>query len=272
MFEEILENDNSIFKNNEVFNADYFPEITQCRDKELKSILINIKPLVTNNKALNTMIIGKSSTGKTTVIKQALMEIELYTDLKTCYINCNIQNTLRKVYFQLFNVLYEIPPTANAGTEQIQWEVMKKLENESLVLVIDDINYLNKSDSNKLINELFRANEFYHVNMAIIIIVNNLLFKYSLEKNVQNVLQGQEIYFKEYTEEEVYHILKYRCKLGFKEGIITDKQIRKISKNTVYFFNIRKALTILNMLGQKIESENRDKITDEDLGEYLITN
>ncbi len=269
IFEEIMGNGNSIFKNQEIFNTTYFPEMIQCRDKELRSILINIKPLLNNNKVLNTIIMGNSGTGKTTVIKHALMEITQYTDLKTCYLNCNIQDTARKCYIQIFKVLFGVAPRNNISTEVIQVDIMEKLEKESFILVIDDMNRLSKKDSNKLINELFRANEFYHLNMAIIIIVNNISFKYSLEMNSQSVLHSNEIEFKNYSVDEVYSILKYRCDIGFKEGVINDEQIMKISEAAVNYTNIRWALTTLNLLGQKIESENRDKIEDEDLMERL---
>ena len=269
IFEEIMGNGNSIFKNQEIFNTTYFPEMIQCRDKELRSILINIKPLLNNNKVLNTIIMGKSGTGKTTVIKHAMMEITQYTDLKTCYLNCNIQDTARKCYIQIFKVLFGVAPRNNISTEVIQVDIMEKLEKESFILVIDDMNRLSKKDSNKLINELFRANEFYHLNMAIIIIVNNISFKYSLEMNSQSVLHSNEIEFKNYSVDEVYSILKYRCDIGFKEGVISDEQIMKISETVVNYTNIRWALTTLNLLGQKIESENRDKIEDEDLMERM---
>ena len=270
IFEEIMENDNSIFKNQEIFNIDFFPEMIQCRDKELKSILINIKPLLNNNKVLNSILMGKPGTGKTTVIKHALMEIEEYTDIKTCYLNCNIQNTIRKCYAQMFKVLFEKNPQIGMSTEIIQLDLMEKLEKESFILVMDDMNYLSAKDSSKLINELFRSTEFYHLNMAIIIIVNDISFKYSLERNAQNILQCNEIFFKEYTPEEIYSILKYRCDIGFKKGVITDKQIRKISEHTAKYSGIREALITLNLLGQKIESENRDKIENSDLAERII--
>ena len=270
VFEEILNNGNSVFKNQEIFNIDYFPETIQCRDKELKSILINIKPLLNNNRVLDTIIMGNTSTGKTTVIRHALMEIEQFTDIKTCYINCNIQDTLRKCYFQMFSILFERDPVTSSSTESVQLRIMEKLEEESFILVIDDMNQLTKPDSSKLINELFRANEFYHLNMAIIIIVNNLLFRYSLEKNAQSILQCNEIIFKDYTIEEIYSILKYRCQIGFKEGVITDDQIMKISTTVVKYTNLRWALTVLNRLGHKIESENRDKIDDKDLREFIM--
>ena len=84
-------------------------------------------------------------------------------------------------------------------------------------------------------------------------------------------MQCNEIEFKDYTVEEMYSILKYRCVLGFKKGVITDDQIMKISENAVHYTNLRWGLRTLNLLGQKIESENRDKIEDRDLIEYIFT-
>ncbi|RAP51758.1 MAG: hypothetical protein BZ138_04520 [Methanosphaera sp. rholeuAM270] len=270
LLEEIMNNDSSVFKNQDIFNINYLPEIIYFRDKELKSILINIKPLLTNNKVLNTLIIGNSSTGKTTVIKHALLEIENYTDIKTCYINCNIQDTLRKCYFQIYKVLYKLTPRSNTGTEVIQELIMEKLEQEQLILVFDDLNHLSMTDSNKLVNEFFRANEFYHTNMAIIIIINNIVFRYSLEKNAQSILQCNEILFENYTEEEIYSILKARCKEGFKQGVINNQQIMAISQITAEKNDLRWGLTTLNAIGLKIESENRDKITEEDIRKYML--
>ncbi len=270
MFEEMINSDTSIFKNQDIFSIDYIPEVIQCREDQLRSILINVKPLLKNNKAINTIIMGNTSTGKTTVLKHALLEIEEYTDLTTCYINCNIQDTSRKCYFQIYKVLFGYEARKNVSTEIIQEEIMRKLEEESFILAIDDINYLSKNESNKLINELFRANEFYNSNIALIITINNMLFKYSLEKNAQSILLGHEIEFKEYTYDEIYSILKYRCKLGFKENVITNNQIKNLSKYVAKFSDLRKGLSILTILGQKIESENRDKITDEDLDEFII--
>lgn len=270
LLEELMDMDSSVFKNQDLFNLDYLPEIIQCRDQELRSILINIKPILTNNKVLNTMIMGNPSTGKTTVIRHALLEIEKYTDITTCYINCNVQNTLRKIYFQIFRVLFELTPRNNVATEAIQEKIMQKLEQEPLILVFDDLNYLSINDSNKLINEFFRANEFYHTNIAIIVIVNNILFKYSLEKSAQSVLQCNEIMFNDYTEEEMYSILKIRCDKGFKQGVITDSQIQKISQASKEHSSLRWGLRVLNALGLKIESENRDQITDEDLLNFIL--
>lgn len=45
----------------------------------------------------------------------------------------------------------------------------------------------------------------------------------------------------------------------------------KISENAVHYTNLRWGLRTLNLLGQKIESENRDKIEDRDLIEYIFT-
>ncbi|MBR3214177.1 MAG: AAA family ATPase [Methanosphaera sp.] len=269
IFDEVMSSDFTVFKNKEIFNLDYIPEIIQCRDAQLKSVLINIKPLLDNNKAINSILIGNTSTGKTTVIKHAIREIEEHTNLKTCYINCNIQDTLRKCYFQIYRVLFDREARRGLSTELIQEEVMKKLEEQSCILAIDDINYLSKNDANNLINELFRSNEFYHLNIALIITINDETFKYSLEKNAQSILLGHEIRFNDYTKDEIYSILKYRCNAGLKDHVINDEQLERISNYSHKIASLRRGLILIQVLGQTIESESRCKIEDEDIDKYV---
>lgn len=270
IFDEVMENNYTVFKNQDIFTIDYLPEIIQCRDKQLRSILMNIKPVLLNNKTINTILVGNTCTGKTTVLKHALREVEEHTDITTCYINCNIQDTARKCYLQIYRVLFGHDSRRNLSTEIIQEEVMNKLEEESIILAIDDLNYLSKNDANKIINDLFRANEFYHSNIALIVTINNETFKYCLERNAQSILLGHEIEFNDYTEEEIYVILKYRCELGFKKGVISDSQIKKISHHSAKYGNIRIGLSIIYVLAKKADLENRTKIEDKDIVKHII--
>ena len=201
----------------------------------------------------------------------SIREIEEYADITTCYLNCNIQDTARKCYLQIYRVLFGHDSRRNLSTEIIQEEVMNKLEEESIILAIDDLNYLSKNDANIIINNFFRANEFYHSNIALIITINDETFKYYLERNAQSILLGHEIEFKDYTEEEIYTILKYRCELGFKEGVISDSQIKKISHHSAKYGDIREGLGIIYVLAQEADSENRTKIEDEDIVKHIIS-
>ncbi len=269
IFDEIMTIDESVFKNPDVFNVDYMPEIIQCRDAQLKSILINVTPALENNKPLNTLIMGNASSGKTTVLKQALKDIDEETELKTCYLNCNIQNTARKCYFQIYKVLFNHEARQNISTEIVQKEIMTELEEKILILGIDDINHLNKKEASTIINELFRASEFYRAKIGLFITMNDILFRYSLERNAQSVLLGQEIEFKDYTTKEIYKILKYRCDVGFRPGIITDEQIMRISTYCATYSNLRKGLSILNILGKTLVTEDRECVTDKDIRKLI---
>jgi cell division control protein 6 len=146
---------------------------------------------------------------------------------------------------------------------------MKKLEEQSVILAIDDINYLSKNDANDLINELFRSNEFYHLNMALILTINDEAFKYSLERNAQSILLGHEIRFDDYTKDEIYSILKYRCNAGLKDSVISDEQLERISNYSYKIASLRRGLILIQVLGQMIESENRCKIENSDIDKYV---
>ncbi|MDO5851435.1 MAG: AAA family ATPase [Methanobacteriaceae archaeon] len=254
--------DDSIFVNSDIFNPKYTPENIEYRDEELKQIILNVKPLLNHKKSTNTIIIGNPSTGKTTVMKKALIAIEENTNIPVCYLNCNIQNTKRKCYMELFRNLTQYKLKPNISTESLNNIIMEKLEKEPMIIAIDDANYLPPNEANSFLNEILRIHEYYNSDLCLFIIINSLEFKYSLEKNVSAVFVGEEIYFKEYTKEEVFNILKKRCSLGFREGCITDDQITLISNKCHETGNIRLALTILNQIGKKADKLNEDIISD----------
>ena len=54
----------SIFKDETVFYADYFPENIVSRDKEINEITYLLKPLINNKRASNILISGNPGTGK----------------------------------------------------------------------------------------------------------------------------------------------------------------------------------------------------------------
>lgn len=230
MIEDVLYSQGKVFKNREVFNVNYLPEKLQANKEELKIIYGNIKPLLEDKIPLNTIITGKSSTGKTTLVRYAIEEINKNTNIKTCYINCNLENRKRKCYFKIYNTLVGHEANKYQSTEIIHDKIIKELENQKLILAIDDINMLPENEAIELINELFRLNEYYNMKIALIISINDISYKYSLPEHIQTILIGYEIYLDKFTEDETHQILDYRCKVGFKDGTITQKQIKKISK------------------------------------------
>lgn len=270
MLNDVLYSQSKVFKNRDVFNISYLPEKLQANKEELKIIYGNIKPLLEDKKPLNTIITGKSSTGKTTLIRYAISEINKNTNIKTCYINCNLENKKRKCYFKLYNTLFGHDANKYQSTEIIHDKIIKEMKNQKLILAIDDINILPEHEAIELINELFRLNEYYDMKIALIISINDIAYKYSLPDHIQTILTGYEIHLNKFSQDETYQIIKYRCKQGFKDNTITQSQIKKLVKYIINMTDIRDGLIKLEILGQKLENENRNKITDNDLKDHVI--
>jgi Cdc6-like AAA superfamily ATPase len=84
----------SIFKDEQVFYPNYFPEEIKSRDKEIQEISYSLKPITENKRARNLIIHGPPGTGKTLTSNYVLRQLTEYTNkAKYIYINAIEDNT-----------------------------------------------------------------------------------------------------------------------------------------------------------------------------------
>ena len=104
-------------------------------------------------------------------------------------------------YFHRFSkkLFGHIPPETGVPFSRIYDQIMHELQktNKSLVIALDDINYLFQSkNANKVVYDILRAYEEYPgVRTSIFTILSDLEFKYAFDKNVNTVFIPQEINF-----------------------------------------------------------------------------
>ena len=270
----------TIFKNIKYLNPECIPTEFHYRDNELATIASYIAPLIYGGIPNHAVIIGGNATGKTTAIQKLFQEIEeTITDCIPCYINCRKHDTEYKVYGQIYTtVTGKKAPQIGSSSQKLYTTVMKQLEHDhkALIIALDDANYLLGSEneasphSQNIIRNLTRANESYHVNIGIYPVITSQEFKYKFELEVSTLFTPREVYFKEYSEEQYYNIIKERCDVAFNIKI-EETVIKKIVKTVQKTRNIRIAWDILREFGIKmnISQEKQEKIIEEILGEFL---
>lgn len=255
----------SIYINRLMFDHECDPHEFKHRDNETTTIAEYIKPLLKNDKPKNAIIQGAISTGKTTAMKKIIELIEKTTQKIACaYINCEIHTSKREIYKKINQELFGITIDQNRiSTPDIQNNIGSYLQKnkKGLIVVLDEVDKLFENEEIKeIITSLLTTYEEYMGVRIGLYLVSSQTYSYYFDEKIKTLLAPKEVYFKDYTKEQVYEILHERCELGFVKGAITDQQLKEIVN---YSVNIRDGLSILLDLGDMAEKEGSISIKDE---------
>ena len=267
--EDILMYDESLFQDINAFDPDYMPPNYNFRDTQMEAMAIAIRPAMRGGQPSSAMILGSPATGKTTAVRKVFELVEKTTEKVVCvYINCQLHTTRFGIFSQIYKKIFgHIPPETGVPFSRIYDQIMQNLQknNKSLIVALDDVNYLFQSNSaNKIFYDVLRAYEEYPgVKTAIFSILSDLEFRYAFDKNVNTVFIPQEVHFPLYSYPEIEDILRDRVKAGFFPGVMPDDILEQISMFTEENGDLRVGINLLKSCGNIAEASASREITQE---------
>lgn len=273
--DDLLFFDETLFKNIDAFNPDYIPENFIHRKTQMEALALSIRPALRNGRPVNAVVLGSCATGKTTAIKKIFEIVERTSDRIVCvYINCQIHTTRFGIFSQIYQKIFgHMPPETGVPFSRIYQNIMQYLSSEkkSLIVALDDINYLFYSkNANKIFYDILRAHEaFEGVKTGVFAILSDIEFRFILDKNVNSIFIPQEIIFNPYTKEEMLDILKERAKIGFYPDVISDELIYEIAEYTSSSGDLRVGIDMFRISGNLAEADASRSIEKTHIHEAL---
>ncbi len=273
--DDLLLYDETLFKNIDAFNPDYIPENFMHRKSQIEALALSIRPALRNGRPVNAVVLGSCATGKTTAIKKIFEMVERASDKVVCvYINCQIHTTRFGIFSQIYQKLFgHTPPETGVPFSRIYQNIMQNLSNEkkSLIVALDDINYLFYSkNANKIFYDILRAHEaFEGIRTGVFAILSDIEFRFILDKNVNSIFIPQEIIFNPYNKEEMRDILKERSKIGFYADVISEGLIDEIAEYASSSGDLRVGIDLLRISGNLAEADASKTIEKKHIDEAL---
>jgi len=266
---DILMRDETLFKNPEVFEFDYLPDVLLHRDSQLQSMRFAILPALRGLSPLNSILIGPPATGKTSAVKFIFRELE-DTDILKAYVNCNVDHTRHLILSRIFKEIFGFkPPLSGVSFAQLFEKVMKRIKEmgKPLIVALDDINaLLEDRELDDTVNSLLRAGEVFEgLKIGIILVASEVDFRRMMSSRTSSILQAQEIVFPPYTRDEIRGILKRRVELGLYSGVMSDEILEKIVEETEKAGDLRLGIGMIKFSALHAERNARRKIIEEDL-------
>jgi cell division control protein 6 len=260
-FRDLLMYEETLFQDERVFDLDYIPKDFNYRDAQLGEIAFCMRPAVKGGRPANARITGPPATGKTTAVKLMFDDIEGQTDKVACvHVNCQVHASKFSVFSQIHKkVMGHLPPETGVPFPKVYEAIFKKLlkENKSLVVALDDMNYLfYDRHANDIIYQILRAHELYPgVKSAIIGVLSDVEFNYKLDIRVSSVYKPREIFFQPYSLGEMRAILKDRAKLGFYPDVISDEVLDLVANHAFERGDLRVGIELLRISALNAEAE-----------------
>ncbi|WP_058992341.1 Cdc6/Cdc18 family protein [Haloarcula sp. CBA1127] len=275
--DSIWESEDPIFANKELLDIEHIPDEERIigREDEISNLANSIHPAIRGGKPRNTLIYGKTGTGKSLVAKHVTQSAEDFahdegTRLDRAYIDCTQATTETQVVIKLGRIFnrpdetdISVPPSGlstNAYYDRL-WEILDTLH-DVVIIILDEVD---KLQENNVLMQLSRAGEAGKIDsckVGILAISNKISFKDSLDERVLSSLQEREFIFPPYDANQLREIMRHRQD-AFRDGVLTDDVIPLASAFAAQEHgDARKALDILRNAGELAKDDNSDVVQE----------
>ena len=273
--EGMLSWDESVFRDEHVFEIDYVPETFRHRDSQMESLKYALRPAVRGSRPLNVIARGPPGTGKTTAVQKLFSELRAQTDVNVARVNCQVDSTRYSVFSRLFEHVFEYePPASGISFKKLFGQITDKLveEDEVLAVALDDINYLfYENEASETLYSLLRAHEAHSgAKVGVIVISSDLDLDVieALDSRVQSVFRPEEVYFNKYGEREIVDILQERVERGFHEDAVGPAVLDRVAELTAeQGGDLRVGIDLLRRAGMHAEMRASRIVEREDVEE-----
>ncbi|SEH37160.1 cell division control protein 6 [Halopenitus malekzadehii] len=264
--------DESVFRDEHVFEIDYVPETFNHRESQVESLKYALRPAARGSRPLNTMVRGPPGTGKTTAIQKLFGELAAQTDVQTAHVNCQVDSTRYAVFSRLFERLFEYePPSSGISFKKLFGQITDRLidEDEVLVVALDDVNYLfYENEASDTLYSMLRAHETHSgAKIGVIVVSSDLGLDVidELDARVQSVFRPEEVYFPVYDVTEIADILGERAARGFHDGVLDRPELEQVAELTAENGDLRVGIDLLRRAGLNAEMRASKTIAAEDV-------
>jgi archaeal cell division control protein 6 len=263
---------NSLFKNKGVLQVRYTPSSIPHRDNQIKSIASILASTLRGERPSNLFVYGKTGTGKTLSVQYVQNEIikkakELDVDVSFKYLNCKLKKVADTEYRVLAALIRQLGgeiPSTGLPTDRVWAKFIELIDDRKqlIVFVFDEIDQMIKKMDDTFLYSFTRLNqELSKAQISLIGISNEVTFLENIDPRVRSSLGEEEFVFHPYNAIQLQDILKERCVVAFKDGVVADGVIAKCAAYAAREHgDARRALDLLRIAGELSEREGEEYV------------
>lgn len=261
----------TVFLDRNLITPHYTPKELPFRETQLSEISENIGLSLQGKKADNLFIYGKTGTGKTSVTKNLLQQLNEFALARNvpavgCYINCRNHNSKYRVLIKMVKDFFPEENFLGFSAAFIYEKLLDYVNSgKRLLVVLDEIDKV--KDLDDLVYALTRGNdEIENGSISLIGISNNLMFKDRLDPRTKSSLCEKELVFPPYNADELKEILKQRVEIAFKPKVVQNSAINLAAAFAAQESgDARTAVMLLLRAGEIADKKGLERVSDEEV-------
>lgn len=273
MIKRLLMADQTLFRNIDVFEIDYVPELFNYRESQLDDLAYQIRPALEGGRALNAICRGLPGTGKTTSVLRIFAELEQTTKkVVPVYVNCQNDRTKYMVFSRIYATVFgHAPARTGISIKSVMDAIGGALQRQgkSLIVCLDDANLLHYNNTlGDVVNSLLRLHQDYPgARAAVFATVSDMDLDLAsdLSKWVTSPFRPSDIYFPPYDAEEIRGILRERIRVGLYPGVFPAAILDRIVEQTMESGDVRVGLDLVKRAVLNAECAARTEVIEEDI-------
>ncbi len=270
--DRLLSWDESVFRDERVFEVDWVPETFHHRERQLDGLQHALRPAVRGARPLNAIVRGPPGTGKTTATHKLFDELRDHSGVHAVHVNCQVNSTRYAVFSRVFESIFEYePPSSGVSFKKLFGQVAERLidREEVLVVALDDVNYLfYEREADETLYSLLRAHETHPgAKVGVLTISSDLGLELieQLDSRVQSVFRPEEVYFPVYDVPEIVDILEERVRRGFYDGAVDPPVVERVAELTAESGDLRVGIDLCRRAGMNAERRASRTVELEDV-------
>ncbi|MBI4446870.1 MAG: orc1/cdc6 family replication initiation protein [Acidobacteria bacterium] len=211
------------FRDPTAFAEAFLPPRFVNRENEISRLRSCLMPVVQQRPVKHVWIHGQPGTGKTSVAKFLLNELEDRHGIRGVYVNCWETETFYGVLDKLVRD-FRLLGAERLSTLFKMERLEKHLTGKPLLVVLDEIDKPSPKERDRIIYSFCSI-----PNVALVCVCNSRYFFYTLDSRVRSRLNPILMEFRPYASEQIMEILRQRAELGFGGEAIQELVLKKIA-------------------------------------------
>ena len=247
-----------MIQNARVLKEDWVPQELRHREGHLQHLSAQLKPIAHGLGAETVMITGPSGTGKTTIAKYIVRQLEQEVlGIRWGYVNCISETSMTSLIYSLVRDAGRANDLRKKGTpKSVMLDRLRDLD-EHFVGIVDEVDVL---EDEKTIQVLW---EIPNVTLVLICVDDDDFFA-DLDSRVASRIRGSaKVSLERYHHDELVDILWSRINAGLASGVVEEEAVETIAD--IAAGDARHAITLLRRAVRDAIKSGDEKLTVENV-------